>query len=209
MGPGGEPSVGCLLNASCTLAGLPGMVCLINGQCADTAVTPGANGPSNAGDPCTNVTYRADCGLDAVDDTIACNVERSLELNGRPSESVFIQNHPFNFNSLAPFQPRTFEYAFEIPVEFAGDTLIVAARIMNRHFPMRFLRNLIGTQVVEPPFIVEARGDSSDPAQCNAQRTIDIDCFVRPLAILGNAEPGGFVPSPQVTRTRTVTVNAP
>jgi hypothetical protein len=192
----GEPR-SCLLNLSCQLAGLPPTasgrtpVCLVNGQCADGV---------NSGKPCTNYTYEQDCA------GAACNVEANLELNGRASESVFIQNHPFNFNSLPPFQPRTFAYQFEVPEQFRGRQLVVAARIMNRHFPMRFLRNLVGTQVVKPPLIVEARGNPANPDQCRDQRTIDIDCFVRPLAILGNAERGGFVPATQRTRTTTVTV---
>ncbi len=71
---------------------------------------------------------------------------------------------------------------------------------------MRFLRNLIGTQVVQPPFIREAQGDPSDPKQCNNPRSIDIDCFVAPVSTLGNAEPGGYVPPVQQTRTTTVDV---
>jgi hypothetical protein len=198
----------CLLNLNCTLAGFPGQVCLVNGQCAaDGFDGVGGNQISEHGDPCTNVTYRADCGVDDVTgDNIACNVERNLELNGRPSESVFIQNHPFNFNSLPPFQPVTFLYEFEVPDAFAGEELVVAARVMNRHFPMRFLRNLIGTQNVKPPFIVEDQGDPADPGDCSDLRTIDIDCFVNPVATLGNAERGGFVPAVQQTRTTSVTV---
>ena len=162
---GGTP-VPCFLNLTCVLSGLRtgegrNPVCLINGQCADG---------ERAGEPCTNYTYLEDCGEDA-----ACNVEANLELNGRPSESVFIQNHPFNFNSLPPFQPRLFKYDFEIPERFAGRELVVAARILTRHFPMRFLRNLIGTQVVRPPFIVEEQGNPTNPGECRARRQIDID----------------------------------
>jgi hypothetical protein len=186
----------CLLNLACQLSGLKAAgnrtpVCLVNGQCE--------SGP-NVGKPCTNYTFQADCG------GAACNVEANLELNGRASESVFIQNHPFNFNSLPPFQPRTFKYDFEIPERFAGRRLVAAARIMNRHFPMRFLRNLIGSQIVQPPLVTEARGNPAIPGQCTDQRRIDIDCYVRPLAILGNAEVGGFVPSTQQTRTTTINV---
>jgi hypothetical protein len=200
---GGGAPVGCLLNPSCALQGLPGAVCLVNGQCAEDS----DDGSGKAhGDTCTNVTYREDCGTLGVN-SIACNVERNVELNGRPSESVFLQNHPLNFNSLPPLEPRTFEYDFEIPVEFAGEELIVSARVMNRHFPMRFLRNLIGTQVIRPPFIVESQGDSSNSNECNSPRTIDIDCFVKPVVILGNAEPGGFFPQEQKVRTVTVTVD--
>ncbi|MFQ5666490.1 MAG: hypothetical protein ACE5I7_08665 [Candidatus Binatia bacterium] len=189
---GGQP-VPCLLNISCLLAAVrtasgSGAVCLVNGQC------------ENTGAPCTNYTFQEDCG------GAACNVEANLELNGRASESVFIQNHPFNFNSLPPFQPRTFKYDFRIPERFRGRELVVAARIMNRHFPMRFLRNLIGTQVVRPPLVVEAGGNPAVPGQCTDQRRIDIDCFVRPLAILGNAERGGFVPPVQRTRVTRIIV---
>jgi hypothetical protein len=200
---GGGAPVGCLLNPSCALQGLPGAVCLVNGQCAEDS----DDGSGKAhGDTCTNVTYRQDCGT-VGGNSIACNVERNVELNGRPSESVFLQNHPFNFNSLPPLEPRTFEYDFEIPLAFEGQELIVSARVMNRHFPMRFLRNLIGTQVIRPPFIVESQGDSSDPNDCQSPRTIDIDCFVKPVVILGNAEPGGFFPQEQKVRTVTVTVD--
>ncbi|MDP6977215.1 MAG: hypothetical protein QF570_01280 [Myxococcota bacterium] len=81
---GGDP-VGCLLNLSCTLQGITTddgdpTVCLVNGQCADDD----AHASSSHGDPCTNVTYRDDCGVTAGGDTIACNVERNLELNGAP-----------------------------------------------------------------------------------------------------------------------------
>ena len=95
------------------------------------------------------------------------------------------------------------------PPELAGEELVVSARIMNRHFPMRFLRNLIGTQVVDPPLLVEAGGDPDDPNDCNDPRTIDIDCFVRPVATLGNAERGGFVPALQRPRTLQLTVETP
>jgi len=199
----GNP-VGCLLNLSCTLQGLGGSVCLVNGQCADDS-NDGTG--REHGDACTNVTYREDCGT-RDGNSIACNVERNVELNGRPSESVFLQNHPFNFNSLPPLEPRLFFYDFEIPEAFADTELIVSARIMNRHFPMRFLRNLIGTQVIRPPFIVENQGDPSDPGQCTDPRTIDIDCFVRPIVILGNAEPGGYFPPQQAVRTATIEVEA-
>jgi hypothetical protein len=189
----GQP-VPCLLNLACTLRAVrstdgarPG-VCLVNGQCENAAQSP-----------CTNYTVGEDCG------GAACNTEANLELNGRASESVFIQNHPYNFNSLPPFQPHTFEYEFEVPDQFNGRNLVVAARIMSRHFPMRFLRNLVGSQVVRPPLVVEAQGDPANPDECRDQRRIDIDCYVRPLAILGNAEPGGFFPAEQ--RTRRVTVN--
>jgi hypothetical protein len=74
---------------------------------------------------------------------------------------------------------------------------------------MRFLRNLVGTQNVDPPLIVEAQGDASDPDQCNNTRQIDIDCFVDPVTTLGNAEPGGFIPEQQFLRTRTFTVASP
>jgi hypothetical protein len=198
---GGEP-VGCLLNLSCALEGLSGAICLVNGQCAEDS--DDGSGKLH-GDTCTNVTYREDCGT-VGGNSIACNVERNVELNGRPSESVFLQNHPFNFNSLPPLEPRTFEYDFEIPLEFEGEELIVSARVMNRNFPMRFLRNLIGTQVIRPPFIVESQGDRSDPNDCQSPRTIDIDCFVKPVVILGNAEPGGFFPQEQEVRTVTVEV---
>ena len=203
---GGQP-VACFLDLTCTLAGLDNATtgCLIIGQCAEDA----ADLSSLAGDACTNYTYANDCGTNASGDTIACNVEFNLELNGRPSESVFIQNHPYNFNSLPPLQPRVFEYEFEIPPEFAGKDLVIAARIQNRHFPMRFLRNLIGTQVVDPPLIVEAQGDPDNPGECDNARQIDIDCFVEPVTVLGNAEPGGFVPDQQFTRTRTFSVVAP
>jgi hypothetical protein len=201
----GEP-VSCFLDLTCTLNGLgSNPVCLINGQCAEDA----ADIPSQAGNPCTNYTYESDCGHNAAGDTIACNVELNLELNGKPSESVFIQNHPFNFNSLPPLQPRVFEYEFEVPPDFADKDLVIAARIQNRHFPMRFLRNLIGTQVVEPPLVVEAQGDPSNPNECNNTRQIDIDCFVDPVTTFGNAEPGGFVPDQQFLRTRTFTVESP
>jgi hypothetical protein len=197
----GDP-VGCLLNLSCTLEGLGGAICLVNGQCAEDA---GDGSGKLAGDLCTNVTYREDCGFTSGGNSIACNVERNLELNGRPSESVFIQNHPANFNSLPPLEPRVFEYEFGITDDFeAGDTLVVSVRIMNRHFPMRFLRNLIGTQVIRPPLIIENQGDSSDPSQCNDPRTIDIDCFVKPVVLLGNAERGGYVPAVQLIRTATI-----
>ena len=187
------PGVPCGTNLACTLRGVrapsgKGAVCVINGQCED------------GGAPCTNYTAAQDCNGGA------CNVERNTQLNGRASESVFIQNHPFNFNSLPPFQPRDFTYEFEVPERFRGRDLVVAARIMNRHFPMRFLRNLIGTQVIKPPFIVEAQGKPGAPGQCLEPRQIDIDCYVDPLAILGNAEAGGFVPSTQRTRTKRVTV---
>ena len=188
---GGEP-VGCFLNLTCTLQGFGGNVCLINGQCSGDSASPGA--------ACTNVTYRTDCPGGT------CNVEFNLELNGRPSESVFIQNHPFNFNSMAPFQPRTFDYDFEVPSDLADKVLLVSARLMNRHFPMRFVRNLIGTQAVRPPYVIEAQGNPSDPSQCNELRTIDIDCFMAPVITLGNAEPGGFVPANQTVRTDTITV---
>ncbi|MFP6656348.1 MAG: hypothetical protein VCB25_12035, partial [Myxococcota bacterium] len=150
----GQP-IACLLDLTCTLNGLDNATtgCLVIGQCAEDSVIPPG---SRAGDACTNFTYADDCGSTATGDTIACNVELNLELNGRPSESVFIQNHPHNFNSLAPLQPRIFEYEFEMPVEFADRDFVIAARIMNRHFPMRFLRNLIGTQVVDPPLLIEA-----------------------------------------------------
>ena len=191
----GAPS--CFLNANCILSAASttsgqNPVCVVQGQCDD-----------NSGNLCTNITYQDDCGPG-----IACNVEFNLELNGRPSESVFIQNHPFNFNSMAPFQPRTFFYEIEIPAELAGEELLVSARLFNRHFPMRFLRNLIGTQVVRPPLLVEAQGDRNDPTQCNELRSIDIDCFVAPVVTLGNAEAGGFVPAVQTVRTTDVTVNA-
>lgn len=204
--PLNDPPLSCFLDLTCTLsvAGA-NSGCLINGQCADDA----ADGSSFTGDACTNYTYREDCGLDAANDSIACNLQLNLELNGRPSESVFIQNHPYNFNSLPPLEPRLFEYEFEVPAEFADKELVISARIMNRHFPMRFLRNLIGTQVVEPPLIIEAQGDPSNPDDCGVGRQIDIDCFVRPLSILGNAEPGGFVPEEQFTRTRTFPVVSP
>jgi hypothetical protein len=204
---GGNPPVSCFLDLTCTLTGLPNadVGCLINGQCAEDAT----DGSSFAGDQCTNYTYRDDCGDDADGIPISCNTQFNLELNGRPSESVFIQNHPYNFNSLAPLEPRVFEYEFEVPAEFADKELVISARIMNRQFPMRFLRNLIGTQVVEPPLIVEAQGNPDDPSDCNNTRQIDIDCFVRPLSVLGNAEPGGFVPDEQFTRTRTFSVVSP
>ena len=203
---GGQP-IACFLDLTCTLNGLDNATtgCLVIGQCAEDSATT----PSLAGDSCTNFTYADDCGRTAGGDTIACNVEFNLELNGRPSESVFIQNHPHNFNSLAPLQPRVFEYEFEMPPEFADKEFVIAARIMNRHFPMRFLRNLIGTQVVEPPLIVEAQGDPNNPDDCNGTRQIDIDCFVDPVTTLGNAEPGGFVPDEQFTRTRTFDVEVP
>jgi hypothetical protein len=205
--PSTNPPIACFLDLTCTLNGLPNATtgCLINGQCAEDA----ADLSSLAGDPCTNYTYADDCGTNAAGDTIACNVEFNLELNGRPSESVFIQNHPYNFNSLAPLQPRVFEYEFEMPPEFADKDFVIAARIQNRHFPMRFLRNLVGTQNVDPPLIVEAQGDASDPDQCNNTRQIDIDCFVDPVTTLGNAEPGGFIPEQQFLRTRTFTVASP
>lgn len=194
----------CFLDLTCTLAGQPNanVGCLVNGQCAENA----ADGSSFAGDPCTNYTYRDDCGDDAAGDPISCNAQFNLELNGRPSESVFLQNHPYNFNSLPPLEPRLFEYEFEVPAEYAGEELVISARIMNRHFPMRFLRNLVGTQTVNPPLIVEAQGDPDNPAECNNTRQIDIDCFVRPVTTLGNAEPGGFVPAQQFTRTKTFPV---
>ena len=122
---------------------------------------------------------------------------------------MFIQNHPHNFNSLAPLQPRVFEYEFEMPPEFADKDFVISARIMNRHFPMRFLRNLIGTQVVTPPLIIEAQGNPNNADECDATRQIDIDCFVDPVATLGNAEPGGYVPDEQFTRTRTFSVVSP
>ena len=205
--PSTDPPTSCFLDLTCTLNGqLNGNVgCLVPGQCAADS----ADGMHFAGDACTNYTYREDCGLDAVDISISCNTQFNLELNGRPSESVFIQNHPFNFNSLPPLEPRLFEYEFEVPAEFAGKDLVISARIMNRHFPMRFLRNLVGTQTVRPPLIVEAQGDPDDPDQCNNARQIDIDCYVRPVTTLGNAEPGGFVPAQQFTRTRTFPVVSP
>jgi len=215
--PVDDPPLSCFVDLTCTLslsnideAGTPGAanassVCLVNGQCADDA----ADGSSFAGDACTNYTYREDCGLDATGDSIACNTQFNVELNGRPSESVFLQNHPYNFNSLPPLEPRLFEYEFEVPAEFADKELVISARIMNRHFPMRFLRNLIGTQVVEPPLVIEAQGDPDDPEDCNNTRQIDIDCFVRPVTVLGNAEPGGFIPEEQFTRTRTFEVVSP
>ncbi len=207
--PADDPPLTCFIDLTCTLsgsgAGNANTGCLVNGQCAEDA----ADGSSFAGDACTNYTYRGDCGDDASGDPIACNTQFNLELNGRPSESVFIQNHPYNFNSLPPFEPRVFEYEFEVPAEFADKELVISARIMNRNFPMRFLRNLIGTQVVDPPLIVEARGDPDNPDDCGNTRQIDIDCFVRPLSILGNAEPGGFVPEQQFTRTRTFPVASP
>ncbi len=155
------------------------------------------------GEPCTNVTQAADCPGGT------CNVEFNLELNGRPSESVFIQNHPFNFNSLAPFQPETFIYDIELPAELAGKELNIAVRLFNRHFPMRFLRNLIGTQTIRPPFIVENQGNAADPSQCNDPRTIDIDCFERPVVTLGQAEPGGFVDTATLRWRTNVSVVAP
>jgi hypothetical protein len=202
--------VSCFLDLTCTLSGLADSAaqsvgCLVNGQCVDDA----ADGSSFAGDPCTNYTYRDDCGDDAAGIPISCNTQLNLELNGRPSESVFVQNHPYNFNSLPPLEPRVFEYEFEIPPEFAGKELVISARILNRQFPMRFLRNLIGTQTVNPPLIVEAQGDPNDPNDCNNTRQIDIDCFVKPLSVLGNAEPGGFIPDQQFTRTRTFPIVAP
>ena len=210
----GDPVTECLLNLSCALAGVSGgvgpTVCLVNGTCAEDSV-----GGSKAGSACTNITYRADCGLTSGGDTISCNVERDLELNGRPSESVFLQNHPFNFNSLAPLEPRVFKYDFVIPNAvgaldgFAGEDLVVSARVMNRNFPMRFLRNLIGTQVIRPPLIIEAQGDADDPEQCNDLRTIDIDCFVKPVAILGNAEPGGYVQPGAGVRTNVILAPVP
>jgi hypothetical protein len=204
----GKPTP-CFLDLSCTLNEPDGpnatTGCLILGQCAEDS----ADLSSRAGEFCTNFTYADDCGLTAGGDTIACNVEFSLEINGRPSESVAIQNHPHNFNSLAPLQPRVFEYEFEMPPEFADKEFVIAARIMNRHFPMRFLRNLIGTQVVTPPLIVEAQGDPNNPNDCNETRQIDIDCFVEPVTTLGNAEPGGFVPDEQFTRTRTFMLESP
>jgi hypothetical protein len=209
----GDPVTECLLNLSCALAGVSGVgptVCLVNGTCA--ADSPGG---SMAGSACTNITYRADCGLTSGGDTISCNVERDLELNGRPSESVFLQNHPFNFNSLAPLEPRVFKYDFHISdtivtasdgtlTGFAGENLVVSARVLNRNFPMRFLRNLIGTQVIRPPLIIEAGGDADNPDECNDPRTIDIDCFVKPVAILGNAEPGGYVQPGAGVRTNVI-----
>ncbi|MBC8188293.1 MAG: hypothetical protein H8E78_08845 [Proteobacteria bacterium] len=203
---GGQP-IACFLDLTCTLNLLPNATtgCLIIGQCAeDSAISP-----SMAGDACTNFTYADDCGRTAGGDTIPCNVEFNLEMKGRPSGSGFIPNHPLNFNSLAPLQPRVFEYEFEMPPEFADKDFVISARIQNRHFPMRFLRNLIGTQVVEPPLIVEAQGDPSDPDDCNGARQIDIDCFVDPVTTLGNAEPGGFVPDEQFLRTRTFSVVSP
>jgi hypothetical protein len=188
-------TTGCFLNANCLLQGAPRPsgrrpICVVGGQCDD------ANHAF-----CTNITYQDDCAPD-----VSCNIEFNLELNGRPSESVFIQNHPFNFNSMAPFQPRTFFYAVEVPPELAGKELLISARLFNRNFPMRFLRNLIGTQVVRPPLIIENRGDASNPNQCNDPRTIDIDCFVAPVVTLGNAEPGGWVPPVQSVRTHGVDV---
>lgn len=209
--PSTTPPTACFLDLTCTLNGLPNATtgCLIIGQCAEDE-SPSVPGVSSmAGDSCTNFTYADDCGRNAGGDTIACNVEFNLELNGRPSESVFVQNHPHNFNSLAPLQPRVFEYEFEMPPEFADKDFVIAARIMNRHFPMRFLRNLIGTQVVTPPLIVEAQGDPDDPNDCDETRQIDIDCFVDPVTTLGNAEPGGFVPDEQFTRTRTFRLESP
>ena len=94
---------------------------------------------------------------------------------------MFIQNHPFNFNSMPPFQPFEFLYDFEVPAGIVGEDLIVSVRLFNRHFPMRFLRNLIGTQTIRPPLIVESQGDATDPSQCNDPRTIDIDCFEKPV----------------------------
>ncbi len=194
-GPLGGP-VSCFLDLTCTLNGLGGAnnVCLVNGQCSDDS--------DNPGEACTNVTYASDCPNGT------CNVEFNLELNGRPSESVFIQNHPFNFNSMAPFQPRVFDYDFEVPAELAGKTLVVSARLMNRHFPMRFLRNLVGTQVIQPPLVFEGQGDASNPNQCNSPRSIDIDCFVAPVTTLGNAEPGGFVPAVQTVRMQEIVVGS-
>lgn len=191
----GQP-VSCFLDLTCTLNGLPnaGSVCLVNGQCGPDSP------PAQVGAPCTNVTYASDCGGGT------CNVEFNLELNGRPSESVFLQNHPFNFNSMAPFQPRVFEYDFEVPSELEGRTLVVSARLMNRHFPMRFLRNLIGTQTIRPPFVFEGQGDPSNPNECSNPRSIDIDCFVAPVSTLGNAEPGGYVPPVQTVRMQEIVV---
>ncbi|HIF98281.1 MAG TPA: hypothetical protein EYQ54_14880 [Myxococcales bacterium] len=185
--PGTNEPAGCFLNLQCNLQGLGGNVCLVNGECSDDSPMPGK--------ACTNVTYRDDCGIAAHPNAQpgTCNVEFNLELNGRPSESVFIQNHPFNFNSMAPLQPYTFFYDFEVPAALVGKELIVSVRLFNRHFPMRFLRNLIGTQTVRPPFIVEAGGDASNPSECNSPRQIDIDCFVKPVVTLGQAEVGGRV----------------
>jgi hypothetical protein len=189
----GSPA--CFLNANCILnvVSTPSgrnPVCMIQGVCND-----------GSGTRCTNVTYQDDCGAG-----VSCDIEFNLELNGRPSESVFIQNHPFNFNSMPPFQPRTFFYEFEIPAELVDKELVVSVRLFNRHFPMRFLRNLIGAQVTRPPLIVENQGDASDPRDCNGFRTIDIDCFEAPVVTLGNAEVGGFVPAVQSVRSIEVLV---
>jgi hypothetical protein len=183
--PGGQ-EIPCFLNLQCALQGAgPGSMCLVSGQCSE--------GSTRTGSFCTNLTYEQDCPPLAAGDEPSCNVEFNLELNGRPSESVFIQNHPYNFNSMPPFQPFEFLYDFEVPPELGGEELIVSVRLFNRHFPMRFLRNLIGTQTVRPPFLIEAQGNAADPSQCNDPRTIDIDCFVAPVITLGQAEAGGFI----------------
>lgn len=202
---GGSPR-SCLINLDCQLAALKTTsggtaVCLVNGQCE--------SGP-NAGKPCTNYTYHQDCGAE-----VACNVESNLGINGRPTESAFFMSHPFNHNSLPPFVPRTFTYHFQVPPQLSGHTLIAAARIMQRQLPMRFLRNLIGTQVVRPPLIFEGREDPTQPGQCRDPRRIDIDCYLEPFVVLGNAERGGSYPGEggdpsnagrQVTQTTTISV---